>query len=162
MPETDSTPFEAEPVRIGHVNLKVANLDRALAFYEGVLGLRINKRIGNDAAFLAFGGYHHDICINTWQSRDGAPPKPNSTGLFHVAIVYSSRSDLTDICGRLKAANIKSDAAVDHGVSESIYLRDPDQNGIELYWDRPRHFWWDSGGALKMEHRPLSPEKLKL
>jgi catechol 2,3-dioxygenase len=155
-------PLKPEAVRIGHVNLKVANLDRALAFYEGVLGLKITKRIGDDAAFLAFGGYHHDICINTWQSRNGAPPKPHSTGLFHIAIVYSSRADLTDIFRRLKGANIEIDAAVDHGVSESIYLRDPDQNGVELYWDRPPELWWGAAGELKMGHQPMELDRLTL
>ncbi len=163
MNETESLshlPFKPETVRIGHVNLKVANLDRALAFYEGVLGLKITKRIGDDAAFLAFGGYHHDICINTWQSRNSVPPKPNSTGLFHIAIVYSSRAELTDIFRRLKDANIEIDAAVDHGVSESIYLRDPDQNGVELYWDRPPELWWGTTGELKMGHQPMELDKL--
>ena len=165
MTETVSStplPFKPETARVGHVNLKVANLDRALDFYEGVLGLKITKRIGDDAAFLAFGGYHHDICINTWQSRDGAPPKPNSTGLFHVAFVYSSRSDLTDVCRRLTAANIEIDAVIDHGVSESMYVRDPDQNGIELYWDRPSEFWWDNAGQIKMGHQPIDPDKFAL
>jgi catechol 2,3-dioxygenase len=146
--------------RIGHVNLKVADLQRSLAFYEGVLGLKITKRIGDQAAFLAFGDYHHDICINTWESRDGAAPAVGTTGLFHLAIVYPQRSELRDVFTRLKAMGIVIDNAVDHGVSESLYLRDPDQNGVELYWDRPSELWWDDAGGLKMGHRPMDPEEL--
>jgi catechol 2,3-dioxygenase len=122
--------------------------------------MNITKRIGDDSAFLAFGGYHHDICINTWQSRDGAPPAPNSTGLFHLAIVHGSRADLIKMRQRLNAANIEIDAAVDHGVSESIYIRDPDQNGVELYWDRPREVWRDENGALRMGHRPMDVDEM--
>ena len=146
--------------RIGHVNLKVANLDRALAFYEGVLGLRVTKRIGYQAAFLAYGDYHHDICVNTWESRGGLPPPAGSTGLFHVAIVYPTRAELRDVFLRLKESSIAIDSAVDHGVSESLYLRDPDQNGVELYWDRPSQDWWGEAGELKMSHRPIDPEIL--
>ena len=146
--------------RIGHVNLKVSNLERSLAFYEGILGLRVTKRIGDAAAFLAYEGYHHDICINTWESRDGSPPPKNTTGLFHLAIVYAERSELLDTFRRVKAAGIAIDAVVDHGVSESVYLRDPDQNGIELYWDRPAALWFDEAGDLNMGHRPMKPEDL--
>ena len=146
--------------RIGHINLKVSNLERSLAFYEGVLGLKVTKRIGDEAAFLAFEGYHHDICINTWQSLDGSPPARDATGLFHLAIVYTERSGLRDAFRRLKAAGIAIDAAVDHGVSESLYLRDPDQNGVELYWDRPAAHWFDARGGLNMGHRPMEPEAL--
>jgi catechol 2,3-dioxygenase len=153
-------PHEVRAARIGHVNLKVSNLDRSLAFYEGVLGLKVTKRIGDEAAFLAYEGYHHDICINTWQSRDGSPPPQNTTGLFHLAIVYAERSDLRDAFRRVKAAGIPIDAAVDHGVSESLYLRDPDQNGVELYWDRPAALWFDEEGGLNMGHRPTEPEAL--
>jgi catechol 2,3-dioxygenase len=153
-------PHAVRAARIGHVNLKVSNLERSLAFYEGVLGLKVTKRIGDEAAFLAYEGYHHDICINTWQSRDSSPPPRNTTGLFHIAIVYAERSDLRDAFLRVKSAGIEIDAAVDHGVSESLYLRDPDQNGVELYWDRPAVLWFDAGGALNMHHRPMEPEAL--
>ena len=146
--------------RIGHVNLKVANLDRSLAFYEGVLGFKITKRIGDKAAFLAHGDYHHDICINTWESLGGTPPPAGTTGLFHLAIVYSSRTELKDAYERLKAGGIPLESAVDHGVSESLYLRDPDHNGVELYWDRPKENWWGTAGELKMGHRPVDPEEL--
>jgi catechol 2,3-dioxygenase len=140
--------------------LKVADLERSLAFYEGVLGLKITKRIGDKAAFLAYGNYHHDICINTWESRDGAAPAAGTTGLFHLAIVYSRRTELCGVFERLKAAGVIIDSAVDHGVSESLYLRDPDQNGVELYWDRPSELWWDETGELKMRHQPMNPEEL--
>lgn len=146
--------------RIGHVNLKVADLNRALTFYKGVLGFKVTKRIGDEAAFLAFGDYHHDICINTWESRNGMQPAKGTTGLYHLAIVYSSRAELCDAYLRLKAAGIAVDNAVDHGVSESLYLRDPDQNGIELYWDRPSKSWWNDAGELNMGHRPINPETL--
>ena len=146
--------------RIGHVNLKVADLDRSLAFYEGVLGFKVTKRIGDQAAFLAYGDYHHDICVNTWESRNGSQPAKGTTGLFHLAIVYSTRALLRDAYLRLVAAGIAIDNAVDHGVSESLYLRDPDQNGVELYWDRPAEVWWGDAGELKMTHRPIDPEEL--
>lgn len=156
----DAAPSSVRAARIGHVNLKVSNLERSLAFYEGVLGLKVTKRIGDEAAFLAYEGYHHDICINTWQSRDGSPPAQNTTGLFHLAIVYAERSGLRDAFRRVKAAGIAIDAAVDHGVSESLYLRDPDQNGVELYWDRPASLWFDADGGLNMGDRPMEPEVL--
>jgi catechol 2,3-dioxygenase len=146
--------------RVGHINLKVADLARSLAFYEGVLGLKITKRLGDAAAFLAFDDYHHDICLNTWQSRNGTPPGPGTTGLFHVAIVYRERADLCDAFRRLKAAGIVIDDAVDHGVNQSLYLRDPDQNGIELYWDRPAEDWWSRDGELKMGFRCMEPDEL--
>ena len=155
-----SPPQAFAGARIGHVNLKVADLERSLAFYSGVLGLKVTKRIGNEAAFLAFADYHHDICINTWHSRDGGQPAPGTTGLFHLAILYPRRAELCDTFIRLKSAGIIIDSAVDHGVSESLYLRDPDQNGVELYWDRPSELWWGAGGALKMGHRPFDPEDL--
>jgi catechol 2,3-dioxygenase len=145
--------------RLGHVNLKVADLERSLAFYNGVLGFKITKRIGNEAAFLAYGDYHHDICINTWQSRGGAAPAQGTTGLYHLAIVYSRRPDLCDVFLRLRAAGVVIDSAVDHGVSESIYLRDPDQNGVELYCDRPSELWWGDAGELRMGHRPIDPDE---
>ena len=146
--------------RIGHVNLKVADLERSLAFYCGVLGFKITKRIGDEAAFLAYGNYHHDICINTWQSRNGPAPAQGTTGLFHFAIVYSHRSELREAFLRMRAAGVVVDSAVDHGVSESIYLRDPDQNGVELYWDRPPELWWGEAGELEMGHRAIDPDEL--
>jgi catechol 2,3-dioxygenase len=166
MASSSSRTGEATPpralagARIGHVNLKVADLDRSLAFYEGVLGFKVTKRIGDQGAFLAYGDYHHDICINTWESRNGSQPARGTTGLFHLAIVYSTRALLRDAYLRLLAAGIAIDNAVDHGVSESLYLRDPDQNGVELYWDRPAEVWWSDAGELKMTHRPIDPEEL--
>jgi catechol 2,3-dioxygenase len=156
----DSLPRRFTGARIGHVNLKVADLNRSLTFYEGVLGFKITKRIRDEAAFLAYGDYHHDICINTWESRGGIQPAKGTTGLFHFAIVYSTRAELRDAYLRLKNAGIAIDNAVDHGVSESLYLRDPDQNGIELYWDRPSRSWWNDAGELNMGHRPIDPEEL--
>ncbi len=143
-------------VRIGHVHLKVADLERALAFYVGVLGFRVTQRYGSQAAFLSAGGYHHHIGLNTWESRGGAPPPAASTGLHHVAILYPTRHALADALRRLRAAGVALDGASDHGVSEALYLRDPDQNGIELYWDRPEAQWPRSpGGALAMTTSPL-------
>jgi catechol 2,3-dioxygenase len=147
-------------VRIGHVNLKVSDLQRSLAFYQDVLGFKVTKRLGQAAAFLAHGDYHHDICINTWESRGGSPPTAGATGLFHFAILYTERSDLRVMYERLKAAGIAIDSTVDHGVSESIYIRDPDQNGVELYWDRPASLWWNGSGEINMGHRPIDPEEL--
>jgi catechol 2,3-dioxygenase len=127
--------------RIGHVHLKVADLDRALGFYCGVLGFELMQRYASEAAFVSAGGYHHHIGLNTWQSRGGSPPPPGSTGLFHLAIVYPSRPALADALRRLMAAGIPLDGASDHGVSEALYLRDPDENGVELYRDRPEAEW---------------------
>jgi catechol 2,3-dioxygenase len=128
-------------VRIGHVHLKVADLDRALAFYCGVLGFELMQRYGTQAAFIAAGGYHHHIGLNTWESRGGSPPPPGTTGLYHTAILYPTRAALADALRRLIEAGIPLDGASDHGVSEALYLRDPDQNGVELYWDRPADQW---------------------
>jgi len=128
-------------VRIGHVHLKVADLDRALAFYRGVLGFELVQRYGAQAAFVSAGGYHHHIGLNTWESRGGKPPAPGTTGLYHVAILYPTRAALADALRRLIAARIPLDGASDHGVSQALYLRDPDENGIELYWDRPKDQW---------------------
>ena len=128
-------------VRIGHVHLKVADLDRALAFYCGVLGFELTQRIGQQAAFISAGGYHHNIGLNTWESRGGSPPPPGTTGLFHLAILYPTRAQLADALRRLIEAKIPLDGASDHGVSEALYLRDPDENGVELYWDRPKELW---------------------
>lgn len=135
-----TTPIAAG-ARIGHVHLKVADLERALAFYHGVLGLQITQRYGHNAVFLAAGDYHHHIGLNTWESKDGAPPPPGSTGLYHTALLYPTRADLADALRRLIKAGIQLDGATDHGVSEALYLRDPDQNGVELYWDKPRDQW---------------------
>ncbi len=148
-------------VDVGHVHLKVADLDRALAFYHGVLGFEVMARMGNQAAFVAAGGYHHHIGLNTWESRGGDPPPRGSTGLYHVAIRYPTRGDLARAARRVLEAGIPLDGAADHGVSEAIYLRDPDQNGIELYTDRPREEWprtADGGYALVTE--PLDLEEL--
>ena len=133
-------------VRIGHVHLKVADLDRALAFYCGVLGFQLMQRMGQQAAFISAGGYHHHIGLNTWESRGGSPPAPGTTGLFHLAILYPTRAKLADALRRLIEAEIPLDGASDHGVSEALYLRDPDENGVELYWDRPQKQWPRTGG----------------
>jgi catechol 2,3-dioxygenase len=147
--------------RIGHVHLKVADLDRALAFYCGVLGFELMQRYGSDAAFVSAGGYHHHIGLNTWESRGGSPPAPGSTGLFHLAIVYPSRPALADALRRLIAAGISLDGASDHGVSEALYLRDPDENGVELYRDRPEAEWPRSpDGQLAMYTRRLDLQEL--
>ena len=138
-------------VRIGHTHLKVADLERSLAFYHGVLGFDITLRAGSSAAFLSAGGYHHHLGLNTWESLGGLPPPPGSTGLYHLAIVYPTRAGLADALRRLIAAGIALDGASDHGVSEALYLRDPDDNGVELYWDRPREEWpVNPDGSLAM------------
>ena len=138
-------------VDIGHVHLKVADLDRALAFYCGVLGFKLTQRYGRQAAFVAAGNYHHHIGLNTWESQGGSPPPPNSTGLYHVAIRYPTRRSLSDALRRLMAAHIELDGASDHGVSQALYLRDPDDNGVELYWDRPDAEWpRDAAGEIAM------------
>jgi catechol 2,3-dioxygenase len=148
-------------VTIGHVHLKVADLERALAFYSGLLGFEITQRYGPDAAFVSAGGYHHHIGLNTWESRGGAPPPPGSTGLYHVAIRYPTRAALADALRRLQAAGVPLDGASDHGVSEALYLRDPDDNGVELYWDRPRERWPRTpDGALAMYTRRLDLDDL--
>jgi catechol 2,3-dioxygenase len=141
-PDDVLTPRPIDPrADIGHVHLKVADLDRALGFYCGILGFELTTRFGPGAAFISAGGYHHHIGLNTWESAGGAPPPPGTTGLYHVAIRYPSRTALADALRRLVDAGVALDGAADHGVSESLYLRDPDQNGIELYWDRPRDQW---------------------
>lgn len=146
---------------IGHVHLKVADLDRALAFYHGVLGFEVTQRLGKQAAFLSAGGYHHHIGLNTWESAGGKPPPRGSTGLYHVAILFPNRAALADALRRLINANIKLDGAADHGVSEALYLRDPDHNGIELYCDRPRETWpRDANGELQMFTHPLDVDAL--
>ncbi len=148
-------------MRIGHVHLKVADLERSLAFYHGVLGFDITVRLGSSAAFLSAGGYHHHIGLNTWESEGGAPPPPGSTGLYHLAILYPTRAALADALHRLIAAEIPLEGASDHGVSEAIYLRDPDDNGVELYADRPPEDWpRRADGSLHMYTRPLDLRKL--
>jgi len=142
--------------RIGHVHLKVADLDRALAFYRDVLGFEVTQRYGQQVAFLSAGGYHHHIGLNTWESRGGQPPAPGTTGLFHVAILYPTRAELGDALQRLIKAGIPLDGASDHGVSEALYLRDPDENGVELYCDRPPEQWpRTADGGLAMVTKPL-------
>jgi catechol 2,3-dioxygenase len=148
-------------VDIGHVHLKVADLDRALAFYHGVLGFDLMQRMGTQAAFLSAGGYHHHIGLNTWESRNGSPPPPGSTGLYHVAIRYPDRAALADALRRLVDAHVTLDGASDHGVSEALYLRDPDGNGIELYRDRPRAEWPRlPDGSIDMVTKRLDVEAL--
>jgi catechol 2,3-dioxygenase len=141
--------------RIGHVHLKVADLDRALGFYCGVLGFEVTQRLSSDAAFISAGGYHHHIGLNTWESKGGHPPPPGTTGLFHTAILYPTRPALADALHRLIEAGIPLDGASDHGVSEALYLRDPDENGVELYWDRPKEQWprKEDGSLAMFTHR---------
>lgn len=146
----------AAGVRIGHVHLKVADLSRSLDFYCGVLGFQLTQRYGTQAAFISAGGYHHHLGLNTWESLGGRPPPRGSTGLFHTALLYPTRSDLADALRRLNTAGVALDGASDHGVSEALYLRDPDENGIELYWDRPETAWPRTpDGTLAMVTRPL-------
>ena len=148
--------------RIGHVHLKVADLDRALAFYRDVLGFEVTQLYGREAAFLSAGGYHHHIGLNTWESRGGSPPPPGSTGLFHVAILYPTRAALADAVQRVRAAGIAIDGASDHGVSEAVYLRDPDGNGVELYRDRPEAEWPRAAdGSLAMTTQRLDLDALE-
>ncbi len=146
---------------IGHVHLKVADIERALAFYCGVLGFTLQQRYGREAAFVSAGGYHHHIGLNTWESRGGSPPARGTTGLFHAAILYPTRAALADALRRLMAHGIPLDGASDHGVSQALYLRDPDQNGVELYWDRPPAEWpRDRDGKLAMVTGRLDLEDL--
>jgi catechol 2,3-dioxygenase len=148
-------------VRIGHVHLKVANLQRALDFYCDVLGFELTQRYGEEAAFVSAGGYHHHIGLNTWESRDGSPPPKGATGLYHFAILYPTRAALADALRRLMQANISLEGASDHGVSEALYLSDPDGNGIELYWDRPKELWpRDENGQIEMSTRRLELSSL--
>lgn len=151
----------AAGVTIGHVHLKVADLDRALAFYCGVLGFELMQRYGDAAAFISAGGYHHHLGLNTWESKGGSPPPRGATGLYHVAILYPTRAALGDALRRLIAAGIPLDGAADHGVSEALYLHDPDGNGIELYRDRPEAEWpRDAEGHLAMSNRRIDLEAL--
>jgi catechol 2,3-dioxygenase len=148
-------------IGIGHVHLKVADLDRALKFYCGVLGFELMQRFGTQAAFISAGGYHHHIGLNTWESAGGSPPPPGTTGLYHLAILYPTRALLADAVRRVLAAGIELEGASDHGVSEAIYLRDPDNNGVELYWDHPREQWPRSpDGGVAMFTHPLDLDGL--
>ncbi len=156
-----SRPIHPE-VTIGHVHLKVADIERALRFYRDVLGFRVTQRYGAQAVFLSAGDYHHHIGLNTWESAEGAPPPRGATGLYHLAIRYPSRTALADALRRLREAGIPLDGAADHGVSEALYLRDPDRNGVELYWDRPAEEWPRTpDGRLAMHTRPLDIEELQ-
>jgi len=147
--------------RIGHVHLKVANLQRALDFYCGVLGFELTQRYAEEAAFVSAGGYHHHIGLNTWESRDGSSPPKGTTGLYHFAILYPTRAALADALRRLMQANISLEGASDHGVSEALYLSDPDGNGIELYWDRSKELWpRDENGQIEMSTRRLELSNL--
>lgn len=151
----------APATRIGHVHLKVADLDRAIAFYSGVLGFEVMQRYGPQAAFLSAGGYHHHIGLNTWESAGGTPPPPGHTGLYHTAFLYPDRATLADALFRVLSAGIPLDGAADHGVSEAVYLRDPDGNGIELYRDRPEPDWpRGADGALLVRNGPLDLDRL--
>jgi catechol 2,3-dioxygenase len=159
---SDAADVDIHPdVKVGHVHLKVADLEQSLAFYRDVLGFRVTQRMGSQAAFLSAGGYHHHIGLNTWESAGGRPPPAGSTGLYHLAVLYPTRSELADALRRLVEAKIPLDGAADHGVSEALYLRDPDGNGVELYWDRPKEEWpRDHEGRLEMYTRPLDLHKL--
>lgn len=160
--EQQSTPQPIDPgVRIGHVHLKVADLERALAFYCGVLGFELKQRFGRQAAFVAAGSYHHHIGLNTWESKGGSPPPRGTTGLYHTAILYPTRAALANALKRLIAAGVALDGASDHGVSQALYLRDPDGNGVELYWDRDYSEWPRTAhGELAMDSRPLDLDGL--
>ena len=162
MSDDEGMPDPIDPrVDIGHVHLKVANLDRALAFYQGVLGFQLTTRMGPSAAFLSAGGYHHHIGLNTWESRGGQPPPPGTTGLYHVAIRYPDRAALADALRRLVDARVPLEGASDHGVSEALYLHDPDGNGLELYWDRPRDQWPKAAdGSVRMTTERLDVDAL--
>ncbi len=156
MSDASPPPSIHPETRIGHVHLKVADLERSLRFYCGVLGFELTQKFGSEAAFISAGGYHHHIGLNTWESAGGSPPPPGSTGLYHVAILYPTRAALAEALRRLAAAKVPLDGASDHGVSEALYLRDPDGNGVELYWDRPKAEWPKGpNGELSMYTRRL-------
>ena len=147
--------------RIGHVHLKVSNLSRALDFYCGLLGFELMQMYGEDAAFISAGGYHHHIGLNTWYSKDAGPAPVNAAGLFHTAILYPERRDLAEALRRLRNARYPLTGASNHGVSEALYLDDPDRNGVELYWDRPRELWpKKDDGSIEMYSKPLDLEEL--
>lgn len=156
MTNAAAKPVLPAETRIGHVHLKVSDLDRAIAFYSGVLGFEITQRYGPQAAFLSAGGYHHHIGLNTWESKGGKPPAPGTTGLYHTAILFPDRASLGAVLKRVIEAGIPLDGAADHGVSEALYLRDPDGNGVELYRDRPETEWpRDAQGNLAMVNAPV-------
>jgi catechol 2,3-dioxygenase len=157
--------MESRPIHpnvgIGHVHLKVADLERALRFYRDVLGFEVTQGYGEDAVFVSAGGYHHHIGLNTWESKGGSPPAPGTTGLYHLAILYPTRASLADALRRLVGSGIQLTGAADHGVSEALYLNDPDGNGVELYWDRPRAMWpRNPDGSLAMYTRRLDVNNL--
>jgi len=158
--QPNTKPIHAE-VRIGHVHLKVSDLERAIAFYRDVLGFELTQRYGRQAAFLSAGGYHHHIGLNTWESQGSSPPPVSATGLYHLAILYPTRAELADALRRLMKAGIPLEGASDHGVSEALYLRDPDGNGVELYWDRPKEQWpRNHDGGIDMFTQPLDLQGL--
>lgn len=151
----------ASGTRVGHIHLKVADLDRAIGFYSGVLGFELQQQFGNQAAFLSAGGYHHHIGLNTWESLGATPPPTGHTGLYHTAFLYETRANLADALRRVLAAGLKLTGAADHGVSEALYLDDPDGNGVELYWDRPEVEWpKDTNGKLQMVNARIDLEDL--
>jgi catechol 2,3-dioxygenase len=151
----------APQTRIGHVHLKVSDLERAIQFYRDVLGFELTQRYGRQAAFLSAGGYHHHIGLNTWESAGGSPPPEGATGLYHLAIVYPTRADLADALRRLRQHGVPLEGASDHGVSEALYLRDPDGNGVELYWDRPKEQWpRNQRDEIEMFTHPLDLDDL--
>lgn len=157
---SDTNPIDPG-VRVGHVHLKVADLERAIGFYRDVLGFEVQQRMGDAAAFLSAGGYHHHVGLNTWESAGGSPPPRGSTGLFHAAFLYPTRRALAAALRRLVDAGVPLDGAADHGVSEALYLHDPDGNGVELYWDRPSAEWpRDEDGSIAMFTRHLDLEAL--
>ena len=159
-PEHPTEAVDAD-VRIGHVHLKVADLERSLAFYRDVLGFEVTQRFGQQAAFLSTGGYHHHIGLNTWESAGGQPPARGTTGLYHVAFLYPNRAALAEAALRVSKAGLPLDGAADHGVSEAIYLHDPDGNGVELYWDKPKECWpFSADGKLAMFTAPLDWARL--
>ena len=146
--------------RIGHVHLKVSDLDRAVKFYEDVLGMELQQKIGDTAAFMSYGGYHHHLGLNVWESKGGTPPPRHTTGLYHLAILYPTRLALAGALKRVIESGTRIEGMSDHGVSEAIYFRDPDHNGIEIYWDKPEDQWPKLNGKLEMTLDPLDPEDL--
>jgi catechol 2,3-dioxygenase len=162
MPPTPPSPPPLDArTRIGHVHLRVSDIERALGFYRDVLGFAVTQRYGRNAVFLSAGGYHHHIGLNTWESKGGSPPPPGTTGLFHVAILYPTRAALGDALRRIAKAGVRLTGAADHGVSEALYLDDPDGNGVELYWDRPEAAWpRGADGTLAMDTRALDLDAL--
>lgn len=161
MKQQPLSPNATSRATIGHVHLKVADLEHAIAFYRDVLGFQVTHRLGRNAAFLSTGGYHHHIGLNTWESAGGSPPPPGTTGLYHLAVLYPTRCELADALRRVVRAGIRLEGAADHGVSEAVYLRDPDGNGVELYCDRPQEEWpRTADGSLTMFTQPLNLESL--